>query len=116
MTQYNTLNIKLSNLQLNKLKSAIKNGTQGILNLSSSFIGSSDHETNSPHKILLTDTQASKIHKTFANGSSANINFSKTHLPKIAQLGGFLFGADRISDFPIKEIKSSANSIKNSIK
>ena len=29
MTQYNTLNIKLSNSQLNKLKSAIKNGSRG---------------------------------------------------------------------------------------
>ena len=28
MTQYNTLNVKLSNSQLNKLKSAIKNGTE----------------------------------------------------------------------------------------
>ena len=28
MTQYNTLNVKLSNLQLNKLKSGIKNGTE----------------------------------------------------------------------------------------
>ena len=31
MTQYNTLNIKLSNLQLNKLKSGIKNGTEVTL-------------------------------------------------------------------------------------
>ena len=28
MTQYNTLNVKLSNLQINKLKSGIKNGTE----------------------------------------------------------------------------------------
>ena len=28
MTQYNTLNIKLSNSQLNRLKSGIKNGTE----------------------------------------------------------------------------------------
>ena len=28
MTQYNTLNVKLSNSQFNKLKSVIKNGTQ----------------------------------------------------------------------------------------
>ena len=34
MTQYKALNIKLSNSQLNKLKSAIKNGTEVILNLS----------------------------------------------------------------------------------
>ena len=35
MTQRNTSNVKLPNSQLNKLKSEIKNGTQGILDLSS---------------------------------------------------------------------------------
>ena len=39
MTQYNTLNVKLSNSQLNKLKSAIKNGTKVTLNLSSNIVG-----------------------------------------------------------------------------
>ena len=77
MTQYNTLNVKLSNSQLNKLKSAIKNGTEVTLNLSSNLIGNSNGETNFPHKLLLTNTQVSKIRKAFANGSSANIKFSK---------------------------------------
>ena len=31
MTQYNTLNVKLSNSQLNKLKLRMKNGTEEIL-------------------------------------------------------------------------------------
>ena len=57
MIQYNILNIKLSNSQLNKLKSAIKNGTEVTLNLSSNLIGSSNDETNFPHKFLLTNTQ-----------------------------------------------------------
>ena len=90
MTQYDTLNIKLSNLQLNKLKSAMKNGTEVTLNLLSNLIGNSNDETNFPHKLLLTDTQVSKISKAFANGSSANIKFSKTQLSKIVQLGGVL--------------------------
>ena len=63
MTQYNTLNVKLSNSQLNKLKPAIKNGTEVTLNLSSNLIGTSNDETNFPHKLLLTDTQVSKIRK-----------------------------------------------------
>ena len=37
MTQYDTLNVKLSNSKINKLKSAIKNGTEVTLNLSSNF-------------------------------------------------------------------------------
>ena len=55
MTQFNSLNIKLSNSQLNKLISGIKNGTKVTLNLSSNLIGNSNDETNFPHKILLTD-------------------------------------------------------------
>ena len=51
------------------------------------MIGNSN-ETNFPHKLLLTDTQVSKICKAFANGSSANIKFPKIQLSKIVvQLG-----------------------------
>ena len=75
MTQYNTLNVKLSNSQLNKLKSAIKNGTKVTLKILSNLIGNSKDETNFPYKLLLTDTQVSKIYKASANGSSANIKF-----------------------------------------
>ena len=48
MTQYNTL--KLSNSELNRLKSGIKSSTEVILNLSSNVIGYSNDETNVPHK------------------------------------------------------------------
>ena len=77
MTQYSTLNVKSSNSQLNKLKSAIKNGTEVILNTSSNLIGMFNDETNFWHKLLLIDTQLSKIRKAFENVSSANINFQK---------------------------------------
>ena len=77
MTQYNTLNVKLSNSQLNKLKSGIKNGTELILNLSSNVVGSSNDKTNFPHKLLLTIAQVSRIRKAFANSLQANIKFSK---------------------------------------
>ena len=79
MTQYNTLNIKLSNLQFNKLKSGVKNGTKVSLKLSSYVVGdSSDDENNFLHKLLLTNTLVSKLHKAFTNNSSANIKLSKT--------------------------------------
>ena len=65
MTQYNSLNIKLSNSQLNKLKSAIKNKTEVVLRLSSNMI--SDDEANFPHKLLLTNRQVSNLRKAFAN-------------------------------------------------
>ena len=45
-----------------------------------------------PHKSLLTNTQVSNVLKLFANGSSANIKFSKDQLSKMVQLGGFFGG------------------------
>ena len=57
MTQYNSLNVKLSKSQLNKSKSAIKNETDMILRLSSNMNGNSDDETNFPHNLLLTNRQ-----------------------------------------------------------
>ena len=88
MTQYNSLNVKLSNSQLNKFKSAIKNKTEVILRLSSNMIG--DNETNFPHNLLLTNRQVSNLRKTSANHSSADIKLSKTQLSKMIQSGGFL--------------------------
>ena len=77
MTQYNSLNVTLSNSQLNKLKSAIKNETGVILRLSSNMIGNSDDEVNFPHKLLLTNRQVANIRKAFANHTSTDIKFSK---------------------------------------
>ena len=83
MTQYNTLNVKLSNSQLNKLKSGIKNGTEITLKLSSNVVGDSNNENNFPHKLLLTNTQVSKLRKAFTNNSSTNIKLSKAQSHKI---------------------------------
>ena len=57
MTQYSSLNVKLWNSRLNKLKSAIKNETEVILRLPSNIIGNADDETNFPHKLLLEKLQ-----------------------------------------------------------
>ena len=65
MTKYNSLNVKLSNSQLIKLKSAIKNETDVVLRLSSNMIGNSDDNTT-------------------------DIKLSKTQLSKMIQSGGFL--------------------------
>ena len=53
MNQYNTLIVKWSNSQLNKLKSGIENGTQVTLKLSSNVVGDYNDETNFPHKLLV---------------------------------------------------------------
>ena len=49
-TQYNSLNVKLSDSQLNKLKSTTNNYTEVVLRLSSNVIDNSNDETNFPHK------------------------------------------------------------------
>ena len=90
MTQYNSLNVKLSNSQLNKLKSVIKNKTDVVLRISSGMVGNSNDNTNFPHKLLLTDSQVANIRKAFANNLSTDVKFSKTRLLKMWQSGGFL--------------------------
>ena len=88
MTQYNSLNVKLSNSQLHKLKSAIKDGTDIILRLSSNMVDNSDDEANFPHKLWLTNRQTLSLRKAFNNHTSADVNFSKAQLTKM-QKGGF---------------------------
>ena len=82
MTQYNSLNVKLSNSQFNKLKSAIKNETDVILKLSSNMVANSDDEANFPHKLLLTNRQILILRKAFNNHTSGDIKFSKAQLSK----------------------------------
>ena len=88
MTQYNSLNVKLSDSQLNKLKSAMKTESEIVLRSSPNMIG--DNETNFPHQLLLTNRQVANIRKAFANNSSIDIKLSKTQLSKMIQSGGFL--------------------------
>ena len=90
MTQYNSLNVKLPNSQLNKLKSAIKNETDVVLIISSGMVGNSNDNTNFPHKLLLTDRQVANIRNAFANNLSTNVKFSKAQSLKMSQSGGFL--------------------------
>ena len=63
----------MSNSELNKLKSGMKNGTEVTLKLSSNIVGDSNDENKFPHQISFTNTQVSKLRKAFANGSSTNI-------------------------------------------
>ena len=83
MTQYISLNVKLSNSQLNKLKSARKSETEVVLRLSSSMIRNFDNETNFSHKLLLTNRQVANLQTSFANNSSTDIKLSETGLPSI---------------------------------
>ena len=108
MTQYNSLNVKLSDSQLNKLKSAVKIESEVVLRSSLNVIG--DNKTNFPPELLLTNRQVSNLCKAFPNNSSANIKLSKSQLSKMIQSGGFL---DRLLG-PL--LKTGLPLIKNVIK
>ena len=69
MTQYNSVNVKLSNSTLEKLKSAIKNKTGVILILSINVIGKDERLL---HTLLLNYTQVSNSRKSFGNNTPAN--------------------------------------------
>ena len=80
MAQFNSLNVKLSNSQLNNLKSSIKNETDVVLRISSNIVSNSNDNTNFPHELLLTNRQVANIRKAFANHLSIEIKLSKTEL------------------------------------
>ena len=88
MTQYNSLNVKLSNSQLNKLKSAVKNKIKVVLRLSSNMTGHT--ETNFLHKLSLTNRKVANLRKAFANYLSTDIKSSKTQLSKMMQSSRFV--------------------------
>ena len=90
MTQYNSLDVKLSNSQLNKLKSTIKNETEVVLTLSSNIVANSSDEINFPRKLLLTNRQVANLRKAFTNNLSSDIKLSETQLSKMIQSGGVL--------------------------
>ena len=88
MTQYISLNIKLSNSHINKLKSTIKNKAKAVLRLSSNMIG--DDETNFTYKLLIANRQVANLRKYFADKSSMDIKLSKNQISKMIQSVGFL--------------------------
>ena len=90
MTQYNSLNVKLSNSLFNKLKSAINCKTEVLLRLPSNMVGNSNDDTNFPHELLLLSIRpVANLRKPFADYSSADIKLSKTQLSKMIQSGRF---------------------------
>ena len=83
MTQYNSLNVKVSNSQLNKLKSAITNKTEVVLRLSEMIICNSYDKTNCPHKLFLTNRQVANLLKVFSNNLPTDTELLKTQLSKM---------------------------------
>ena len=90
MAQYNSLNVKLSNSQLYKSKSAITNETEVVLWLSSNMIGNSDDETNFSHKLLLSNRQLQIFLKRLQIIHQLILSYQKLSYPRWYNQEAFL--------------------------
>ena len=86
MVEYNTVNAKLSNLQLNKLKSTVKNKQGATLRMNARMFNGN----NLPHELLLATRQTTKLRNAIGNNLQTDIKLNKAQISKIIQSGGFL--------------------------
>ena len=86
MIEYTKVNVKLSDLQIKKLKDAAKDNTGTTLRINLKMFNGDDL----PHELLLTIRQKTKLRNAFNNNMSADLKLSKTQISKIIQSGGFL--------------------------
>ena len=85
MVEYNKIDCKLSNIQLSKLKKAVKDGSELVLRLGLKNF----NKDELPHELFLTTRQSTKLRNAI-NNMSTDIKFSKAQLKKLIQSGGFL--------------------------
>ena len=83
MVEYNTINAKLSDSQLNKLKSAVKNKQGTTLRINARMFSAN----NLPHELLLTKRETNKLRNAIENNMSTDIKLSKAQISKIVQSG-----------------------------
>ena len=108
MVKYNKVNVKVSDSQPNKLKSAAKNQTRVTLRMSMKIFNGN----NLPHESLLIKRQKLKLRNAFENKMPTYIKLSKAQISKILQSGGVL-GAllSKLPDMLIKVAVSLAKNI-----
>ena len=86
MVKYSEVNCKLTNVQLNKLKKAVKSNEGATLR--SGIKNFNKDET--PHELLLTARQNTKLRNALNNNSATDIKLSEAQIKRIIQSGGFL--------------------------
>ena len=86
MVEYNTVNAKLSNSQLKKLKIAVKNKQGTTLRTNARMFNGN----NLPHELFLTQRQITKLRNNIEHNLQTDIKLSKAQISKIIQSGGFL--------------------------
>ena len=84
IASYQEARVKLTNTQLNKLKSAAKTKTGTLLRLNKKNF----EDKEFPHELFLTTRQTTKIRIVFANNISTDIKLSEAHISKTIQSGG----------------------------
>ena len=114
MIEYSKLNVKLTDTQVTKLKTAVKDKTRTTLRMSLKMFDGNDL----PHELLLTTRQKSKLRSEFNNNMSTDLKLSKAQISKIIQSGGFLGSllsklAGPLMKVPIPLAKKCFISIKN---
>ena len=86
MVEYTKINCKLTNVQLNKLKKAVKSNEGATLRL-----GIKDFNKDElPHEVLLTTRQNTKLRNAINNNLATDIKLSKAQIKKLIESGGFL--------------------------
>ena len=86
MIEYSKVNANLPNLQLSKVKTAVKNNEGTTLRISPRNFNSD----NLPYELFLTQRQITKLRNNIENNMSTDIKFSKTQIKKIIMSGGTL--------------------------
>ena len=86
MVEYSKVNVRLSDTQLKKLKTAVKDKTATTLRISLKMVNGNDL----PHELLLTTRQKSKLKNAFNNNMSNDLKLSRAQISKIIQSEGFL--------------------------
>ena len=86
MVEYSKINCKLTNVQLNKLKKAVKSNEGATLRIGIKIFNKEDL----PHELLLTTRQSTKLRNAINNNLTTDIKLSKAQIKKLIQSGGFL--------------------------
>ena len=86
MVKYTKVNVKSTNLQLSKLKKAVKNNDSTTLRISMKNF----NKDELPHELLLTTRQNTKLRNAINNNMATDLKLSKAQIKKMIQSGGFL--------------------------
>ena len=86
MIEYSKVNVKLSDTQLEKIKTAVKNKTGTTLRISLKMLDGK----HLPHELLSTTRQKTKLRDAFNNNMSTDLKLSKAQISKKIQSGEFL--------------------------